>query len=110
VYPSLDVVLQKFYGWQKEFDFKTLDGMATELAIEALDHGNMGMPWQWAGGFDERAEDFGRLLLDLGFLQVKANRTAVPEAYNPDQMGAITSSMWFAVHPMYAPGLRLLGT
>lgn len=110
VYPNLDVVLQKFYGKQKEFDFSSLDNMATELAVEAIDHGNMGMPWQWVGGFDERAEDFARLLLDLGFLQIKANRTAVPEPYNPDQMGAIKSNMWFAVHPMYAPGLRLLGT
>jgi hypothetical protein len=110
VYPNLDVVLQKFYGKQKEFTFKTLDTVATELAIEALEHGNMGMPWQWAGGFDERAEDFASLLLGLGFLQIKANRTAAPESYNPDQMGEISSSMWFAVHPMYSPGLRLLGT
>jgi len=110
VYPNLDVVLQKFYGNQKEFTLKTLDDIATELAIEAIDHGNMGMPWQWAGGFDEQAEDFARLLLDIGFLQIKANRTAAPEPYNPDLMGRICSSMWFAVHPMYAPGLRLLGT
>lgn len=110
VYPGLDVVLQKFYGKQKEFAFKTIDNIATELALDALDHGNMGMPWQWAGGFDDRAEDFARFLLDLGFLQIKVNRTALPEAYNPDQMGSICPSMWFAVHPMYAPGLRLLGT
>jgi len=110
IYPELDKVLQKFFGKQKEFDFNILDDIATELAVEALDHGNMGMPWQWAGGFDDRAEDFARLLIDLGFLQVKANRTAPPEEYNPDQMGPISSSMWFAVHPMYAPGLHLLGS
>jgi hypothetical protein len=110
VYPSLDVVLHKFFGKQKEFDFIALDNLATELAIEALEHDSMTMPWQWAGGFDGRAEDFARLLLDLGFLQAKANRTAPPEPYDPDQMGGISSRMWFAVHPMYAPGLRLLGT
>ena len=50
VYPNLEVVLHKFFGKQKEFDFAALDDMATELAVEAIDHGNMGMPWQWAGG------------------------------------------------------------
>lgn len=109
-YPCLDVVLLKFHGKQKEFDFKSVDEIATELAIEALEHGSMGMPWQWAGGFDERGEDFARLLIDLGFLQVKANRTAHPEEYDPDRMGPVTSTMWFGVHPMYAPGLRLLGS
>ena len=110
IYPKLDVVVQKFFGKEKEFSFKTLDVIATEIAVDALDHGNFGMPWQWAGGFDEHAEDFARLLTDIGFLLVKVNRTAPPQMYDPQMMGPINSSMWFAVHPMYAPGLRLLGT
>lgn len=110
IYPKLDIVLQKFFGKEKEFSFKMLDDTATELAVDALDHGNVGMPWQWAGGFDERAEDFARLLTDIGFLLVKVNRTADPQIYDPHMMGPINSSMWFAVHRMYAPGLRLLGT
>jgi ABC-type phosphate transport system ATPase subunit len=110
VYPKLDIVLQKFFGGKKEFSFKTLDVIATELAVDALEHGNFGMPWQWAGGFDERAEDFAHLLIDIGFLKVKVNRTAIPQRYNSSVMGPINSIMWFAVHPMYAPGLSLLGT
>jgi hypothetical protein len=109
-YPKLDIVVQKFFGKDKEFSFKILDEISTEIAVDALDHGNVGMPWQWAGGFDEHAEDFARLLVDIGFLLVKVNRTAPPQIYDPQMMGPINSSMWFAVHPMYAPGLRLLGT
>ena len=110
IYPGLGDVLNQFFGKEKEFPFEGIDEMTTKLACDAIDHGNMGTPWQWAGAFDERAEDFARLLLDIGFLQVKANRTAPPQEYKPDTMGQIKSSMWFAVHPMYAPGLRLLGT
>jgi len=108
-YPNLDVVLQKFFGGAKQFAFGTLDSMATELALEALEHDSMGMPWQWAGTYDERAEDFARLLIDIGFLQVKVNRTAAPQDYDADKIGPVTSALWFAVRPMYVPGLRLVG-
>ena len=109
IYPKLDIVVQKFFGKEKEFNFKKLDEIATEIALDAIDHGNVGMPWQWVGGFDEHAEDFARLLADIGFLLVKVNRTTPPQIYDPQMMGPINPSMWFAVHPMYAPGLCLLG-
>lgn len=108
-YPKLEVVLEKFTGKGKEFPFSCIDEIATELAAEGVDRENL-MPWAWAGTFMDRAIDLATLLLDIGFLQIKVNRTAKPEKYSTDKMGVVTKDMWFAVHPMYAPGLLLLGT
>jgi len=107
-YPKLDVVIENFRGKSKEFPFQIVDELATKLALEALD--KQEAPWFWAGQFDERAVDFAELLADIGFLQVKENRTAVPKPYDRKKMGRIDRSIWLAVHPMYAPGLDLLGT
>ncbi len=108
-YPKLKVVLKKFRGKKKEFPFSCIDEIATELAIEGIDREKL-MPWVWAGTFMDRAIELASLLLDIGFLQIKINRTAKPEKYLPDKIGVVTEDMWFAVHPMYAPALSLLGT
>jgi hypothetical protein len=108
VYPRLEIVLRKFRGKEKEFPFETLDDIATELALEALERNDA--PWFWAGQFDRRGVDFAELLADIGFLQIKENRTAVPKPYDRSSMGQIQMGMWFSVHPMYAPDLELLGT
>lgn len=105
---GLDVVIENFRGGSKEFSFQVLDELATKLALEALD--KQEAPWFWAGQFDERECDFAELLADIGFLQIKVNRTAVPKPYDRVRMGRIDRNMWLAVHPMYAPGLDLLGT
>jgi len=106
-YPGLNIVLERFRGKAKEFDITLLDDIATEFAIEAFEHQDA--PWFWAGQFDKRAKDFAELLADIGFLQIKVNRTASPTPYDRAKMGRINSNMWFAVHPMYVPGLDLLG-
>ncbi|MDD1776797.1 MAG: hypothetical protein LUQ65_01405 [Candidatus Helarchaeota archaeon] len=106
-YPKLDVVIENFRGKSKEFPFKTIDELTTKLALEALERQDA--PWFWAGQFDERAGDFAELLADIGFLQVKENRTAVPKPYDREKMGRINCDIWLSVHPMYAPGLDLLG-
>ncbi len=108
-YPKLEVVFEKFRGKKKEFPFSCIDEIATELAIEGSDREKL-MPWVWAGSFMDRAIELAVLLLDIGFLQIKMNRTAKPEKYLPDKIGVVTKDMWFAVHPMYAPALSLLGT
>ena len=107
VYPRLEIVLEKFRGKEKEFPFKTLDDIATELAVEALEGDNA--TWFWAGQFDERGVDFAELLADIGFLLIKENRTALSKPYDRSKMGHIQPNMWFAVYPMYAPALELLG-
>lgn len=107
-YPGLNIVLERFRGKDKEFNITLLDDIATEFAIEAFERQDA--PWFWAGQFDKRAKDFTELLADIGFLQVKVNRTASPHPYDRAKMGRINTNMWFAVHPMYAPGLELLGT
>jgi hypothetical protein len=107
IYKGLSVVLEKFKGKEKQFSFEVIDNMATELALEALDRQDA--PWYWAGSYDRRAEDFAALLAEIGFLQVKENRTAPPQQYDPSKTGNINSKTWFAVHPMYAPSLDLIG-
>jgi hypothetical protein len=106
-YPRLDIVIENFRGKPREFPLKLVDELVTKLALEALDRQDA--PWFWAGQFDERAVDFAELLADIGFLQVKENRTAVPKLYDRERIGKIGRDMWFAIHPMYAPGLDLLG-
>lgn len=108
VYPRLEIVLNKFRGEEREFPFQSLDDIATELAIDALETADG--EWLWAAQFDGRGVDFAELLADIGFLQIKDNRTARPKAYDRSRVGRIQPDMWFAVHPMYAPALELLGT
>jgi hypothetical protein len=108
-YPKLEVVLEKFRGKRKEFPLGCIDEIATELAVEGSGREKL-MPWAWAGTYMDRAIELAALLLEIGFLQIKMSRTARPEKYLPDSIGTITEDMWFAVHPMYAPALSLLGT
>ena len=108
-YPKLEVVLDKFRGKKKEFSLGCIDEIATELAVEGVGREKV-IPWKWAGTYMDRALELAVLLLEIGFLQIKLNRTAIPEEYLPDKIGVVKEDMWFAVHPMYAPGLSLLGT
>ncbi len=108
-YPKLEVVLEKFRGKDKEFPLSCIEYITVTLAAEG-EGKEMSLPWKWAGTYMDRTIDFAELLLDIGFLQIKINRTARPEKYLSDKIGVITGDMWFAVHPMYAPALSLLGT
>jgi len=107
VYPRLEIVLEKFRGKDREFGFETLDVTATELALDALEAEDSES--LWAGQFDGRGVDFAESLADIGFLQVKDNRTARAKSYERSVAGRVRADMWFAVHPMYAPALELLG-
>jgi len=109
VYPKLNHVIMKFYGKTKEFEFKLIKDIAEELALERMDSDTGQQPWNWVGYFDTCPDKFALILLEIGFLQIKVNRTAIPEDYNYSLHGSINENKWFAVHSMYRNALQLLG-
>jgi hypothetical protein len=108
-YSGLNYVIMKFYGKNKEFKLDMVKDIATELEMERMDKGSKS-PYNWAGYFDSSPDQFAIILLEIGFLQIKANRTARPENFNRTKHGGIDKDTWFAVHPMYSHGLSLLGS
>jgi hypothetical protein len=108
-YPSLRYVIDKFYGKVKEFKLGAVKDIATELEVERMEKGNK-QPYDWAGYFDSCPEQLAIILLEIGFLQIKVNRTAKPEDYSHSKHSTIDKDTWLAIHPMYNNGLALLGS
>lgn len=108
-YPGFERVAKKFRGRQKEFPLGAINEIALQLAIDVEDKTPSGREYTWAGGFMDDPKGLARLLLECDFLLLKQNRTAHPRPYNQDEDTFIGDDAWFAVHPMYAPGLELLG-
>lgn len=108
IYPGLRKVLNKFYGKKKEFNLEIVKDIATELEIERIEKGDK-IPFIWACYFDSSPSQLAEILLGIGFLQIKPNRTAAPEAYDSTRHNSINADTWLAVHPMYHAGLTLLG-
>ena len=106
-YPEIRYVFEKFRQLAAEFSFDQLNDLAIELECERFDHPDLAMPWAWAGTYDGRTKEFAHILLEIGFLQIKTSRKAKPEDYNYNTIGDVCDTMWFAVHPMYRPGLGL---
>jgi hypothetical protein len=110
VYTGLAYVINKFYGKSKEFAFESIRAIATELELERMcKEGKSPIPWRWAGCLDSNPNQLAKILMDIGFLQFKTNRTARPENYEPSKHGELGENTWFAIHPMYGSGLSLLG-
>ncbi len=109
-YPGIEVLVRRLRGWQREFPFIKLEELAISMAMDVEEKRGAASKCTWAGGFVEDPEGLARVLLHCGVLLLKANRTARPTVFDASSDDPIPSGAWFAVHPMYAPGLDLLGT
>jgi len=109
-YPSLGVVLRKFRGWQKEFSLQKFASDFCEiLALEVELNEGQSNRYSWAGGYGNDSKELALILLRIGFLQVKASRTATPYNLDVGHPQEIIESSWFSIHPMYWSALSLVG-
>ncbi len=102
-FPNLGYVTRRFRGRAKEFDVSVLEEVAFELADEVEKQPSV--RHNWAGGFIERPLELARLLLEIGFLQIKDRRGQRPRTALEYDRDTVNETNWYAVHPMYAPGL-----
>jgi hypothetical protein len=106
-YPGLSVVLNQFSGGAKEFDCENLREISFRLAERAQKEQNP--RYVWATGGVDNPLILARTLLNTGFLQLKDGRASAARQTEMDETELISESNWYAVHPMYAPGLELRG-
>jgi hypothetical protein len=69
----------------------------------------MSARYTWAGGYGQDPRSLARILLEMGFVLIKATRSSHAYAYDIRSPQEITPETWFAIHPMYWAGLGLKG-
>jgi hypothetical protein len=109
-YPALSLVLRKFKGWPKEFEFnKFVNDFVEYVALEVECKEGQSLRYTWAGGFVSDPKRFACILLEIGFLQIKANRTSQPRFFDVRNPQEITANTWLAIHPTFWAGLGAVG-
>ena len=108
-YEALELVIRHFTGWHKEFSLDKLRDLVQYMDLEIAENEGQSGRYSWVRGYAENPKGFARCLLECGFLLIKPSRTAQPKDYEPDNPHDLTDDAWFAIHPMYAPGLSLIG-
>ena len=108
-FPSMELIIRRMAGWPKEFPFSKLAELVEMIGLEiALEEGNAPR-YAWAAGFATNPIGFVRILLESGILWIKASRTDEAKPQDPKNPLEISQDRWFAVHPMFAPALGLVG-
>ena len=108
-YSALGLVLRKFRGWQKEFPYrKFASDFAEILALEVELHEGQSNRYSWAGGYGNDPKGLAVILLQIGFLQVKASRMSAPKNLDMRHPQEVSDASWFSIHPMYWAGLALV--
>ena len=87
----------------------TMEEIAYELGVDVSEKDNTEAPFRWAGGFLEDPTGLATILLSSGLLLLKASRSSPALPCEPGAPIRLTPQSWFAVNPMYAPALRLIG-
>ena len=108
-YPNLEHVIRKMSGWPKEFSIEKLSELLEFLDLEV----QMKEPWadrySWVSGYASNAKGFAQVLLECGILWLKQSRTDQAAPIDRTKPIEITDERWFAIHPMFGPGLGLIG-
>jgi hypothetical protein len=109
IYPDLERVVRKMSGWPKEFPFQKLKEVLELLDLEV----QMKEPWadrySWVSGYAFNPKGFAQILLECGVLWLKQSRTDQAAPLDRTKPIEITDERWFAIHPMFGPGLGLIG-
>ncbi len=106
--PGLRLVVKEFLGGRKEFDLEYLRDVAYRLFEIEDDSSGTSIDWARAGFEDPLS--LAQRLVQCGFLLVKDGRDAYPRKIEDRDLELLSSSNWFAIHPMYHAGLQLEGT
>ncbi len=108
-YPDLERIIRKMSGWPKEFPFGKLKELLELLDFEV----QMKEPWadrySWVSGYAFNPKGFAQILLECGVLWLKQSRTDQAAPLDRTKSNEITDERWFAIHPMFGPGLGLVG-
>lgn len=100
------ILIHMFNGIEKEFAYKKLEEKLMELQTNPI-FTNPENECSWIQGYVLHL--FLEMLFDLDFLFYKPNRTSKPEKFYLVQFGSINDESYFAINPIYAPGLRCVG-
>jgi hypothetical protein len=107
VYPSFISFLRTFSGYHKEFPLSKVRDAVEACIIKSLDEpkGN----YKWIGGYEHNYHELARVLLENNILLFKQGRTDQPQPFNHSAHDIYSQNAFVAFHPMYAPGLGLIG-
>jgi hypothetical protein len=108
-YYAFDLFVRRMIGWPKEFPIGKIADLAIAIWMDAEGQHQHPLPYCWAGAYQDRPLDLARILLESGVLMLKQSRTAPPQTFDAETHTELRDDMWFAVHPMYAPGLDCVG-
>lgn len=108
-YPGLEFLVRRMNGWPREFPYDRVTTLLdlVVLEIEMKEPGSE--RYDWIAGFANDPRRFAELLLQHNILWIKLSRTDTAKPYDSKNSVEVTSERWFAVHPMFAPGLGLIG-
>ncbi|TWT39876.1 hypothetical protein KOR42_50820 [Thalassoglobus neptunius] len=108
-FPGIELIVRKMEGWPKEFAFSQIEELVeiTHLEIQCGDPGSN--LYSWVTGFAGNPMGFARVLLNAEILWIKRSRTDDATVFDPLRPVELTKDRWFAIHPMFAPGLGLVG-
>jgi hypothetical protein len=108
-YPNMEPFLRRFSGWPKEFGFEKVRELAEYIELELEADIEYVANYPWMQGFGSKPIALARFLLECNVFWLKRSRTDVAAPYDPRSSGDVTPDNWFAIHPMFGPGLGLSG-
>lgn len=108
-FPALDLLVRKMAGWPKEFPYSKLTEFVVLRGMEVKLEEPLSQRYAWAGGYIDDPNGMIHVLLNCGILLIKASRTDTAKPFDPENPLELTKDRWFAIHPMFAPGLGLVG-
>lgn len=108
-YPALERIVKTLSGGQKEFPIDKLKDILEIIALEVELKEPGADRYSWARGYVGDPFAFARVLLELGILWIKLSRTDEAVPFDPSDPVELNSTRCFSVHPMFAPGLGLIG-
>ena len=110
-YPGLGLLLRKFHGWPKEFQYRTFVKDFVDLvALEVELREGHSERYQWFGGFREQSLKVVMILMEIGFLMTKSSRGSSPRPYDDRNPPEINNESWLAIHPTYWHVLALINS
>jgi hypothetical protein len=108
-YHGIDALVRRMTGWPKEFPLNRVADLAIAVWMDLEGSAPGNLPYKWAGVYSDDPLGLARVFLETGVLMLKQSRTAPAQIYDPEVHTELRPDMWFAVHPMYAPGLDCIG-
>ncbi|MAT13855.1 MAG: hypothetical protein CMJ46_01130 [Planctomyces sp.] len=104
-YPGLGTLLSLFSLAEKQFDFHALEDVALTMQIIREERNEI-LDWDWATSGTQQPLNLARILLEIGFLDLKSDERSAPRIPTKSDIGLISHKNWYAVNRLYQPGLK----